>query len=206
MFVLKPEDVSRVGLIGAIELQNLPEWLKVYKDDYWVLTLTETATGNQFAIAPSNPARDLIYQTDNEEALLRVTLTVRNKNVLSNLKLYDAVMFNKLVFYKISDDKLFLFDWVNKSIDNSELFYPVEQNKIAIELTDWFLRWDNKPAEYKYKLTDVDTNEIYENHESKTLLEIIYDKLESGESSKLILTNNETGKTKVFTLNDLEQL
>lgn len=205
MLVLKPEDVSRVGLIGTIELQNLPEWLKVYKDDYWVLP----AIGNQFAIAPSNPARDLIYQTDNEKALLRVTLTVRNKNVLSNLKLYDAVMFNKLVFYKISDDKLFLFDWVNKSIDNSELFYPVEQNKIAMEFTDWFLRCNNKPVEYneyKYRLTDVDTNEIFENHESKTLLEIIYDKLESGESSKLILTNNETGKTKVFTLNDLENL
>jgi len=202
MFVLKPEDIINIGLINNIELQDLPEWLKAYKDDYWVLTATE----NAFAIAPSNPFRDIIYQIDNENALLRIILTTRNKNVLSNLKLYDAVMFNNLVFYKISDDKLFLFDWVNKTIDNSELFYPVELNKIAIELTDWYLRWDNKPTEYKYRLTDVDTNEIFENHESKTLLEIIYDKLESGESSKLILTNNETGKSKVFTLNDLEQL
>lgn len=202
MFVLKPEDIRNIGLISTTELQDLPEWLKTYKDDYWVLT----AIGNDFAIAPSNPVRDIIYQIENEKALLRIILTTRNKNVLSNLKLYDAVMFNNLVFYKISDDKLFLFDWVTKTIDNSELFYPVEQNKMAMELTDWFLRWNNKPVEYKYRLTDVDTNEIFENHESKTLLEIIYDKLESGESSKLILTNNETGKSKVFTLNDLEQL
>lgn len=140
-----------------------------------------------------------------ENAVDDVCPALRVSN-LPNLKMGDIVECLDMNWYYVGDDLILAVDSIGKHYFNHNGNKPnaniFEGSDIQKYLQDWLE--EQKPK--KYFLFDFETKEKIKNDDLNQLLEIIYDRLESGKSSKLKLINNFNKKQKIFTLNDLENL
>ena len=197
MKTIKKSDVIHLPTIfrDKYYTKYYPKYVLSYFGEYWV-----HGDNGQWIIS-SEDGKNMRFASDDDEAYVRPVLQTK-PGILDDVKQNDYVQFNGSLFFKIDDNKI-LFAESGSSMLSSPLAKKVKKENITDVLLNWMHTLTN---ESKYELYNPETGEIWENDEIQILLEIAYDMLESGESSKLRLKNNKTNKEKIFTLNDLEAL
>lgn len=203
-------DIKEITLLSVDEAEKIPKWILATGDWWWT-----RSPGFPSSIVPNNNSNGVVWvyidgyviefghNVNDDTLAVRPALRISN---LPNLKIGDIVECLDMNWYYVGDDLILAVDSIGKHYFNYDKNKPnaniFEGSDIQKYLQDWLE--EQKPK--KYFLFDSDTKEKIKDDDLNKLLEIIYDRLESGKSSKLKLINNLNKKQKIFTLNDLENL
>lgn len=197
--------IKNITLLSRDEAEKLPQDIRKFSTWWWLRSVGVDFNSAAY-VFDTGIVNYLGYDVNNTDPGVRPALICDNLESL-DFKIGDYVTALGKIWQYIGNDMILLSgEPLTRMAFRKESDAPDANVYEKSDVKKYLDNWLKTNKSYKYLLYCNTTGENKKSDDLQFLLKIVYDYLESGEESKITVKNLKTGKQKIFTINDIEDL